>query len=196
MTPRQEVMKALEALGAHCEKNHNKPLWPNGPTGEQYWVGMSRRDPDTMAPRGSWIDTVTSAAHLYELFKTLEWEKISPKREVTMEGHSYYMADLRSVGANAWNMVVPLHEALSNGLTVNVKGGSHGWELIADPSKAHPDGFLTGFIVAIVDDRAGMLATWHPGMPLLPLPQSIRDVVTIDPNWGVKLTSYVDDEDV
>lgn len=171
---------AYVALEAFCSDKAAVALWPNGPTGQQYWQGVSRRNPDGSG-RGSYVDEVKTSEDVYALINSLtSVEEFTPEVGA-MAGCRYFKAAMPA-GYNASIGAISLDEALDLGLAVRLVDGAHGKELVAD-SNVKVGALTLTFIV-----EGTMLSTWYPGLTFVPMPHDvINDPTTWVGEWAVKL---------
>lgn len=172
------IMSAMAALINFCVKNDNDELWPGGPTGADYLQGLTRRDANG-EPVGSYISEVDTVADVETLFDQISlWEEFSP--EDAREGCRYFKAYIPE-GWTGYRGAISLAEAQAAECAVEIREGLHGRELV---SKAGEPVKANNITVILEGD---MLATWHPGPPLAPLPKDASSLKGLDPNTAVKL---------
>ncbi len=169
----KRVFEGLSRLADFCEKNINTELWPNGPTGEQYLQGLTRRDTEGN-PIGSWVDEIFTLGDLNEFMLSLtNWEEFVPASGAARPGCTYIKAQIPA-GWTAWCGAIPHLVAEAEGLSVQRRQGLHGEELVAE----YAEGVMaTNIAVFIIED--GMLSTWHPGPAMAPLGDAVSDETAV-----------------
>ena len=65
------ILNAIETLRLFCLSKMDVALWPNGPTGHDYWMGLSRRNTDGTG-RGSFVDQITAPQDVAVLVGAME----------------------------------------------------------------------------------------------------------------------------
>lgn len=168
----QLIKNGIRNVSELCRKFWTVPLWRNGPIGEQYFKGLSRRDQNGN-PVGSYMESIETTHQAFEFLESLSWKEWPPDDRVKKEGCTYLRA--YSTKEDGILAAVTLNEAVGfDNYEIHICEGNHGTELIAEiPFNNTPvikDSVWslqrTSVITAIIED--GMLTTWHPGNPLLP----------------------------
>jgi hypothetical protein len=159
----EQIKDAINGITKLCQKNWGVPLWPNGPTGEQYFKALSRRDSDGN-PIGSYVEEIRTTEEAFEFLKSQQWNTFSPIAGTGKPGCKYYICSPCNPPRKLIVSAISLGDAIANHLTISIKNGQHGWELV---TSGNHYGRTTDIVVAIVED--GMLSTWHPGYPLAPV---------------------------
>jgi len=177
---KSKIKAAIDKLITFCNNSTEKPLWPNGPTGEEYLQGLVRVD-EQGENRGSFIPGLTNLSTTLQFLLGLDWMPVVVSEEAKREGCEYYSAELEL--ASAFIGVIAMKDARALGLEVKAVGSKHGTEF-----HAQSNGYLqqTTTITLIIED--GMMSTWHPGDPMPSIPREIPvNPSNWDENWPVKL---------
>ena len=177
------ILSAIEALRVFCLSKMDVALWPNGPTGHDYWMGLSRRNADGTG-RGSYVDQITMPQDIAVLASAMtDIAEFTPLKGA-MPNCQYFRGTL-PLGYSAVVGAISLDEALDLGLDVHVSNGVHGLEL----SAKSPVVIGAATVVFIIED--GMLSTWHPGPVFAPVPKEGISLLAAgwDGDWAVKLVS-------
>jgi hypothetical protein len=174
------VLQSFTKLVKFCTAKIDTPLWPNGPTGQQYLDGLTRRDKDGK-PRGSWVEQVKALADIPNLIIDAEYAfEFTP--EAAKEGCRYFSLGL-TTDIDAFVNVMRVADAKLKGYEILVRDGDHGKELISHIPEAGWE--RVHFITVIVED--GMMSTWFPGPVFHPTPQEFPvDQAEWDGEWPVK----------
>lgn len=149
MNPLMQLNKRI----AWANRQKDEPMWPSGPTPQQYLDGMVRTT-------GSYIMDVETMKDLKHFFSKLEEATWIPPnllpRGIATEGNKYYQTKIPIVYSGWVNMgqVSQLEEHLDQ---IRVVKSDHGIEL--QLSGQEPT--QTEIVSFIVDDDG--LVTWYPG---------------------------------
>jgi hypothetical protein len=153
------VVIALSDRLAWAKTKGDVPLWPNGPTPEQYVQGFIRTP-----GMGSYVlmagQAMSRLGQIVGMFDSLEWQEVV-LTSTGAPGHKYYQAVVE-VGTiyEPYESVIPLDHIQNQDLeNVRVRRGPHGLELY----KLNHSGPAFTRIISAITDGDG-LVTWHPGV--------------------------------
>lgn len=160
------VLQALESRTAWAAARGPEPLWPNGPTPQEYMRGFLRQQ-----GMGSYVTyrvgqlqnlPIDTFEKLSDLFFSIAWEEFVP--EGAKAGHKYLRGKLpeKYTGYSGVKQLKDLDDIALTG--VRLRRGPHGIELTMPGVDAM---WVTKDVVAILDEDG--LVTWYPGQLTPPI---------------------------
>ena len=182
MTANKVVSEALKNLtwDLYCKWSH--PLWPEGPTGEQYMDGIVRYkgEGDT---RGSYVVGLDSYGKTVEFLLGLYWERVQVDSTIQFGTCMYFQAQVPPGYKAIQDIMLVRDVHPKQGL--EIRKGLHGDELVLKRTDTI-ESFLTNKISCIIEDS--MLSTWFPGDFTARSPEKIEcERSEYNPYWAVKL---------
>jgi hypothetical protein len=182
---KEAVETGIQNLLDFCQAKKDEPLWPNGPTGEQYINGLVRVNPDG-TNRGSFVEGLDTIDKTIDFLKQLEFTKVEVSPDIQFGDCHYYQASVPE-GYDAFTGVLTVEEARNNGIDIKIEQGAHGDELVG--VQEHGKLPRTKIISVIID--GGMLSTWYPGEFTAGNPDPEQKLPTNpehwNENWAVKI---------
>lgn len=180
------IFDAIKNLFNFCNEKKDEEIYPDGPSGVEYLDGLVRID-KAGNHRGSYVEGVNTLQLTYEYLWGKVWNEFFPE-EGAREGCRYFQTDLSEMpySKTAKIGVMSLRSCRDQDLSVNMRKGKHGYELIHLASSADKSLIDTNIITLIVEGE--MMSTWHPGPVFTEIPKDpSTDPSDWDNSWPVKL---------